>query len=48
MCIRDSCLVIDHGMGTVIGETAEIGDNVLLYHNVTLGGVDLILSLIHI
>ena len=36
------CLVIDHGMGTVIGETAEIGDNVLLYHNVTLGGVDLI------
>lgn len=35
-------LVIDHGMGTVIGETAEIGDNVLLYHNVTLGGVDLI------
>jgi serine O-acetyltransferase len=34
-------LVIDHGMGTVIGETAEIGDNVLLYHNVTLGGVDL-------
>jgi len=36
------CLVIDHGMGTVIGETAEIGDNVLLYHNVTLGGVDLV------
>jgi serine O-acetyltransferase len=35
-------LVIDHGMGTVIGETAEIGDHVLLYHNVTLGGVDLI------
>lgn len=30
---------IDHGMGTVIGETAEIGDNVTLYHNVTLGGV---------
>ncbi len=35
-------LVIDHGMSTVIGETAEIGANVLLYHNVTLGGVDLI------
>jgi serine O-acetyltransferase len=32
-------LFIDHGMGTVIGETAEIGDNVTLYHNVTLGGV---------
>ncbi len=31
-------LVIDHGMGVVIGETAEIGDNVLLYHGVTLGG----------
>lgn len=30
---------IDHGMGTVIGETAEIGDSVTLYHNVTLGGV---------
>lgn len=30
---------IDHGMGTVIGETAEIGANVTLYHNVTLGGV---------
>ncbi len=30
---------IDHGMGTVIGETAEIGENVTLYHNVTLGGV---------
>lgn len=34
-------LVIDHGMGTVIGETAEIGENVTLYHNVTLGGVSL-------
>ena len=34
-------LVIDHGMGTVIGETAEIGADVLLYHNVTLGGVEL-------
>jgi serine O-acetyltransferase len=30
---------IDHGMGTVIGETAEIGANVTIYHNVTLGGV---------
>ena len=29
---------IDHGMGTVIGETAVIGDNVTMYHNVTLGG----------
>jgi serine O-acetyltransferase len=32
-------LVIDHGMGVVIGETAEIGDNVTLYHDVTLGGI---------
>lgn len=30
--------VIDHGMGVVIGETAEIGNNVTLYHDVTLGG----------
>lgn len=30
---------IDHGTGTVIGETAEIGEDVTLYHNVTLGGV---------
>ena len=30
---------IDHGMGVVIGETAEIGANVTLYHGVTLGGV---------
>ena len=30
---------IDHGMGVVIGETAEIGDNVTIYHGVTLGGV---------
>lgn len=29
---------IDHGMGVVIGETCEIGDNVLIYQNVTLGG----------
>lgn len=31
-------LFIDHGMGVVIGETAEIGDNVTLYQGVTLGG----------
>ena len=31
-------LFIDHGMGVVIGETAEIGDNVTIYHAVTLGG----------
>ena len=31
-------LVIDHGMGVVIGETAEIGDDVLIYQCVTLGG----------
>lgn len=31
-------LVIDHGMGVVIGETAEVGDDVLLYQGVTLGG----------
>ncbi len=31
-------LVIDHGMGIVIGETAEVGDDVLLYQCVTLGG----------
>ncbi len=31
-------LVIDHGMGIVIGETTEIGDDVLIYHGVTLGG----------
>jgi len=31
--------VIDHGMGVVIGETAAIGDDVTLYHDVTLGGV---------
>ena len=30
---------IDHGMGVVIGETAEIGNNVTIYHGVTLGGV---------
>ena len=31
-------LFIDHGTGVVIGETAEIGDNVTIYHGVTLGG----------
>ena len=31
-------LFIDHGMGVVIGETAEIGNNVTIYHAVTLGG----------
>ena len=31
-------LVIDHGMGVVIGETAVVGDDVYLYHQVTLGG----------
>lgn len=31
-------LVIDHGMGVVIGETAEVGDDCLIYHGVTLGG----------
>ena len=30
--------LIDHGMGVVIGETAEIGDNCQIYHGVTLGG----------
>jgi serine O-acetyltransferase len=31
-------LFIDHGMGVVIGETSEIGNNVTIYHSVTLGG----------
>jgi serine O-acetyltransferase len=31
-------LIIDHGLGVVIGETAEIGDDVYIYHQVTLGG----------
>jgi len=31
-------LFIDHGMAVVIGETAEIGDNCHMYHNITLGG----------
>jgi serine O-acetyltransferase len=34
-------LVIDHGMSVVIGETAEIGDDCYLYHEVTLGGTSL-------
>ena len=33
---------IDHGMGVVIGETAEVGDDVMLYHGVTLGGRSLV------
>ena len=32
-------LFIDHGMAVVIGETSEIGDNVTIYHSVTLGGI---------
>ena len=36
MCIRDS--FIDHGMGVVIGETAEVADDVTIYQGVTLGG----------
>lgn len=32
-------LVIDHGMGLVIGETAEVGDDCIIFHGVTLGGV---------
>jgi serine O-acetyltransferase len=35
-------LFIDHGMGVVIGETAEIGADVTIYHGVTLGGVSLL------
>jgi serine O-acetyltransferase len=31
-------LVIDHGMGVVIGETAEVGDDCIIFHGVTLGG----------
>jgi serine O-acetyltransferase len=36
-----SRLFIDHGMGVVIGETAEVGTDVTIYHGVTLGGVSL-------
>lgn len=32
-------LVIDHGMGVVIGETSEVGDDCIIFHGVTLGGV---------
>jgi serine O-acetyltransferase len=32
-------LVIDHGMGVVIGETSEIGDDCIIFHGVTLGGL---------
>jgi serine O-acetyltransferase len=35
---RSSGFFVDHGMGVVVGETAEIGDNVTLYQGVTLGG----------
>lgn len=34
-------LIIDHGMGVVIGETAELGDDVIIYQGVTLGGTHL-------
>src|SRR5205809_6887067 len=36
-----SCVFIDHGMGVVIGETAEIGDGCTIYQGVTLGGTTL-------
>ncbi len=35
-------LVIDHGLGIVIGETAELGDDILIYQQVTLGGTSLV------
>lgn len=34
-------VLIDHGMGVVIGETAEVGDDCTIYHGVTLGGTSL-------
>ena len=34
-------LFIDHGMGVVIGETAEVGDDVVMFHGTTLGGVSM-------
>ncbi len=37
-CKIGKSFFIDHGVGVVIGETAEIGDNCVLFHNVTLGG----------
>src|SRR5919204_2872756 len=36
-----SCVFIDHGMGVVIGETAEVGDECTIYQGVTLGGTSL-------
>ena len=36
-----SRLFVDHGMGVVVGETAEVGDDVVLYHGVTLGGTSM-------
>jgi len=36
-----SCVFIDHGMGVVIGETAEVGDGCTIYQGVTLGGTSL-------
>src|SRR5882672_1566554 len=38
---------IDHGMGVVIGETAEVGDDVTLYQGVTLGGTSLVVAKRH-
>ncbi|MDF2442310.1 MAG: serine O-acetyltransferase [Subtercola sp.] len=38
---------IDHGMGVVIGETARVGDDVLIYHGVTLGGTGLVAGARH-
>lgn len=35
-------LVIDHGMGLVIGETSEVGDDCILFHGVTLGGINFV------
>lgn len=35
-------VIIDHGMGTVIGETAEVGDDVIIYQGVTLGGTNMV------
>ncbi len=40
-------LFIDHGMGVVVGETASIGDDVTIYHDVTLGGTSLATGLRH-
>jgi serine O-acetyltransferase len=35
-------VIFDHGMGTVVGETAEIGDDVIIYQGVTLGGTNMV------